>query len=156
MFLRTRTVKPADTDVCAQLEKYRSAILEKIHSYHYFLLRQQNEMYGEDLFQDIDSESNPRITQHELSYHSALKINVLLDAVKFLYEQTAQLKAGTISADCMNVPDSKEIGTSIKQASEAVADLRVGNFMAEIKRLYLDGAREAAHLKANLTAPPRP
>ena len=32
MFLRTRTVKPAETLMLAQLENYRSAILQKIHS----------------------------------------------------------------------------------------------------------------------------
>ena len=89
-------------------------------------------------------------------YHDVLKINVLLDAVKSLYEQTAQLKAGTLSAGALNVPDSKDIQTTIAQASEALADLHVGQIMAEIKRLYLDGAREAAQLKASLSAPPRP
>ena len=151
-----RTVNKTDNDARSKLEQFRQELVKNVYDLYALLRRREYEMYGDDPYQDMDVENNPRITFTELTYRCTLKINVLIDAVVSLYDQITLVKSGKISAASVSIPDRKQIEDTINSANEAVYEIRAGKTFQEIKKIYLAGAEEAAQLQFVNQARPRP
>ncbi len=141
-------------DPQAQLESYRETLQNKLNSLYKSLRQQESKMFGEDVNEGMDTESNPRITYTEFLYQDSVKVNALIDTVKALYSDIRAVKAGEKSAATLEYPSIDEVVTMMNNVKEIMREIHAERIFHNIRQLYRAGISEAANLKPSQVRPP--